>query len=574
MATGGGGASLILSGEAEFATVYAGLGGTAGTLLEGLWPFVAAEYDEIVLFAGRGPHLPQLQISPLITLGTSRVIVWLRRRASVEVAVAGAAAAPGPRKPTLMLDVGQRKLAQSANRTVPVELDVANFAWRDRIRELLTRMESWSGMDLHGQKVADAATTRRLVLIDAEYLMPDRLRWAQETSLSDAEAGRLPGRVSRIPHNCAGTRMDVVMLARNPGESDAVREGAVIHQWLGADSMLHEHLTFKWEHTNVARLTAGELSQDFLAYYGHAATRSGAYEHFRTAVPQNPRANTAGASLEDLLAQLDALIGVTELKTEIHSLVDEVRFEQLRREHGLSVGQTSRHMVFSGNPGTGKTTIARLLGQVYQRLGVLRRGHVIDTDRAGLVGEYVGHTAPKVKALVERAAGGVLLIDEAYTLKPDGQGHDQFGQEAIDTLLKEMEDRRGELIVVVAGYPAPMARFIESNPGLKSRFSRYLHFADYAPAELVAIFRLMCEEADFTLDADAEAALLAKFEKAWAARDQRFGNGRLARNVFEDARVFLARRVSRAGVVDGNALRRFEVADIEAVNLAKEVRVG
>jgi nitrous oxidase accessory protein NosD len=247
------------------------------------------------------------------------------------------------------------------------------------------------------------------------------------------------------------------------------------------------------------------------------------------------------AHLADLLAQLDQLVGLHRAKQDVGTLVKLMQMVKHRQEAGLLPPPLSRHLVFAGNPGTGKTTVARLYGQILAALGILATGHLVEVDRGMLVGEYVGHTAPKTQAAFRRALGGVLFIDEAYALVPDGRGND-FGQEAISTLVKLMEDHRDEVVVIVAGYPDQMERFIGVNPGLASRFTRTLSFDDYTAAELVDIVAHQARAHEYVLPEATRAALAAFF--GTAGRGEGFGNGRFARQVFQDMTERHARRIA------------------------------
>ena len=250
-------------------------------------------------------------------------------------------------------------------------------------------------------------------------------------------------------------------------------------------------------------------------------------------------------SLEELMAELDALIGLREVKEEVKSLVNLVKVRSLRLEAGLPAAPVSMHMVFTGNPGTGKTTVARLLGGLYAAIGALKKGQLVEVDRSGLVAGYVGQTAIKTGQVIESALGGVLFIDEAYSLASGGEN--DFGREAIETLLKAMEDHRDELVVIVAGYSEPMERFIASNPGLESRFNKYIHFPDYEPGELHDIFLMQCQKHGYVLSDEAGKKLRAVLEELYENRDENFGNARTVRNLFEDA---ISRQADRLAAAD------------------------
>ena len=291
---------------------------------------------------------------------------------------------------------------------------------------------------------------------------------------------------------------------------------------------------------------------------GHLAPTESA-ESAESAVAESAvaeSAEVAARTLTELLAELDGLIGLTRVKTEVHRQAQILRIEQLRTEAGLRSPTITRHLVFVGNPGTGKTTVARLVSGIYRALGLLSKGQLVEVDRSELVAGYLGQTATKTAEAVAKAIGGVLFIDEAYSLVGD-----QYGTEAIDTLVKEMEDHRDDLVVIVAGYPAPMAAFITANPGLSSRFRTVIEFEDYTDDELAAIFERLASESDY----HPAPECLDRFRSllAGAIRDQGFGNGRFARNILEAAIGRHAWRLRDVGEPTADQLKQLLPEDLD-----------
>lgn len=253
---------------------------------------------------------------------------------------------------------------------------------------------------------------------------------------------------------------------------------------------------------------------------------------------ETPRSSTVTASpltegIESLTMQLDVLIGLRRVKEEVRRLIQFVRIQEMRRQHGISHNWMSLHSVFYGSPGTGKTTVARLYSRMLCAMGLLSRGHLVETDRAGLVGNYVGQTATRTDEKVKQALGGVLFIDEAYSLSKGEHSPWDYGSEAIEILVKRMEDHREDLVVIVAGYTEPMQRFLASNEGLRSRFSTYVYYDDYTPPEMVEIFRLFCGQENYEPIEEALQLVLAAVQYNYSNRDATFGNARFVRNLFE-----------------------------------------
>ena len=264
----------------------------------------------------------------------------------------------------------------------------------------------------------------------------------------------------------------------------------------------------------------------------------------------------------DPYEELEDLIGLDNVKQEVKSLANFVKLQKQRQEKGMKTPKMSYHLVFTGSPGTGKTTVARIVARIYKDLGILKTGHTVETDRSGLVAEYVGQTATKTNAIVDSALNGVLFIDEAYALVPENASND-YGQEAISTLLKRMEDDRDKLVVIIAGYTNEMKRFIDSNPGLQSRFNRYINFPDYTAKELVRIFHMYMKKNQYTISDEADEMLKEKLDYAVEHKDRNFGNARYVRNVFEKSIQMQANRLEGKSNLSGRELTEITASDIE-----------
>ena len=281
-------------------------------------------------------------------------------------------------------------------------------------------------------------------------------------------------------------------------------------------------------------------------------------------------ATNAVESVEEVLAELDSLVGLEEVKSEVRKIGNLAKVNEARRAQGLKVPPMTYHMVFTGNPGTGKTTVARIVARAFRALGIAKTGQLVETDRSGLVGRYEGETAVKTNAKIDEAIGGILFVDEAYQLV-SGE-NDDYGKEAIATLLKRMEDDRDRLIVIAAGYTDEMRDFLDANSGLRSRFPRMIEFADYTAPELAAIFRSMAKKNEFALAPDLDAGLDAAIAKLTAKRDRTFGNARFVRQLFEDATARQATRLAESGELDAEALKTLALADLSSGERKEDIR--
>ena len=267
-------------------------------------------------------------------------------------------------------------------------------------------------------------------------------------------------------------------------------------------------------------------------------------------------------SSSEIKKELDNLIGLKTVKNEVNSLINILKVNKVRSKRGMKQVPMSKHLVFSGNPGTGKTTVARILAKIYKELGVLSQGQLVEVDRSKLVAGYIGQTAIKTQKIIDQSLGGILFIDEAYTLIP--KSSNDFGTEAIDTILKAMEDNRDDFIVIVAGYPDLMQEFLNSNPGLRSRFNKFINFEDYTPDELTSIFKILCEKLGYAIDDGLDKYLYSLFENWYNNRDREFANGRTVRNFFEKVVANQANRLEINHSLSDKELMILTLNDIKA----------
>lgn len=308
------------------------------------------------------------------------------------------------------------------------------------------------------------------------------------------------------------------------------------------------------DNKQIVRL-ARELKNNILNFYGYIRVRE------ICGVNESEAPSEKDKSLDELLGELDELVGLVKVKSTVNDLIAYQKIQKLRRNEGLFSEKSTLHLAFTGNPGTGKTTVARIVGRIYKQIGLLSKGHFIEVSRTDLIAGYQGQTALKVKSVIERAKGGVLFIDEAYSITENDHS-DSYGRECLTELTKALEDYRDDLVVIVAGYTEPMRNFFESNPGLKSRFNTFIEFEDYNQDELKGIMDMMCKRNDYTLSEEAKEKIEAAIRQETESKDDEFANGRFVRNMYEDIVMNHARRVDKIPRPSRVDLMEIQAADV------------
>ncbi len=437
-----------------------------------------------------------------------------------------------------------------------------DLSWYDVVRPFLevpSLRDSWGEVETMAARLA----TMIAVIDGSEDVADrDRLRKIQD-DLQAAEKMAKPTRIGALDSPPSRTPTQQFAPEKGDHQADIDQARDAIHWLRGEAKRLREGTA---ERSGPGQDEAAEPTPTTSGGSGSAPAPG---EKTAETKPTERQVDnrTPEERLAEARAKLDRLVGLDAIKNQIQTLANFLKMERKREEVGLPTTQPSLHMAFVGNPGTGKTTVARIIAEIYGALGVLENGHLVETDRSGLVAEYAGQTGPKTNAKIDEALDGVLFIDEAYTLV-DEDGQDQYGREAVQTLLKRMEDQRDRLVVILAGYPREMTRMIRSNPGLSSRVGTTMYFDDYDPEALCRIFELIASKSEYVLPGETRRRALRGFTHLYINRDRHFGNGRMSRNSFERSVRRLANRIAAAPEITRELLVTMLPADIEVPGIA------
>lgn len=405
------------------------------------------------------------------------------------------------------------------------------------------------GEELHGQQLREAATGlfQQADLLTWEALVAPFVRYAPLAD-SKSQVETIVMRLANLVAKCDGQTMP--------------EESVVLHT-------LQREIDMALHPANPDSVLAPLSTDQSDGGKASAQQHQQAHAHQGSSAPAPLSDSEREKRLQTALNDLEQLVGLDSVKDRVKSYTNFLRLQQQRRDAGLATMPISLHMVFVGNPGTGKTTVARIVGQILGALGTLKSGHIVETDRSGLVAQYAGQTGPKTNKLCDSANGGVLFIDEAYSLI-DSSGDDSYGREAIQTLLKRMEDDRESMAVILAGYSDEMESMMRTNPGLSSRINTKIEFQDYSPIDLAKIFEILCEQNQYELPGDARHRVLMGFHHLYEVRDCHFGNGRLVRNAFEDSVRHLADRIAEVSQLTESLLTSLIADDISVPGLTKK----